>query len=107
MRDDLIQVAIHDELKGNIANRKALFVYKTSSLERVYAKAKLSSLNNIDEFIDFCIAILWEKTDDNLAIVKETILGNIKTSILSAFDKLSESLGQLGYQDRLGNYLII
>lgn len=102
VRDDLIQVAIHDELKGNIANRKALFVYKTSSLERVYAKAKLSSLNNIDEFIDFCIAILWEKTDDNLAIVKETILGNIKTSILSAFDKLSESLGQLGYQDRLG-----
>lgn len=102
VRDELIQVSIQDELTGNTVNRQALFVYKTSSLERMYAKAKLSSLNNIDEFIDFCIDILWEKTDDNLAIVKETILGKIKGSILSAFDKLSESLGHLGYQDRLG-----
>lgn len=102
VRDELIQVTIQDDLNGGAKNRYALFVYRTSSVERMYAKTKLSSLNNIDEFIDFCIDILWQKTDDNLVLVKQKILGDIKSSILLSFDKLNESLGNLGCGNRLG-----
>jgi hypothetical protein len=102
VRDELIQVTIQDDLNGGNKNRYALFVYRTSSVERMYAKAKLSSLNNIDEFIDFCIDILWQKTDDNLVLVKQRILGDIKSSILLSFDKLNESLGSLKCGSRLG-----
>ncbi|WP_174865880.1 hypothetical protein [Pectobacterium polaris] len=102
VRDELIQVTVHDDIVGTISSPFALFVYRSSSLERVYAKAKLVSLDNIDDFIDFCIDTLWQKTDDILINVKAKILGDIKGGILQSFDKLSESLGKIGYSDRLG-----
>ncbi len=102
VRDELIQVTVQDDIVSSSSGRNALFVYRSSSLERIYAKAKLVSLDNIDEFIDFCIDILWQKTDDILINVKSKILGDIKGGILLSFDKLSESLGKIGYTDRLG-----
>lgn len=102
VRDELIQVTVQDDIVGHASSRHALFVYRSSSLERIYAKAKLVSLENIDEFIDFCIDILWQKTDDILINVKAKILGDIKGGIMLSFDKLSESLGRIGYTDRLG-----
>ncbi len=102
VRDELIQVSIIEDLNTKTGNGCELFVYRTSNVERMYARSKLNSIDNIDEFIDICVDILWEKTDDNLIKVKELILGQVKTSILTAFDKLNESLGRLGYTDRLG-----
>ena len=102
VRDQLIQVSIIEDLDTKTGNGHELFVYRTSNVERMYARSKLNSIDNIDEFIDICVDILWEKTDDNLIKVKDTISGQVKTSILDAFDKLNESLGRLGYTDRLG-----
>ncbi len=102
VRDNLIQVAIMDDLSSTTGSSHALFSYRTSNVERIYAQSKLKNLVNIDEFIDFCIEILWEKTDDNLIKVKKIINSSVKSSILLAFDKLNESLGYLGYTDRLG-----
>lgn len=42
------------------------------------------------------------KTDRNLLIVKKVILGDIKFEILNTFDKLTESLGLLGYHQKMG-----
>lgn len=102
VRDDLIQVSIQKDLSYKTPVNNALFIYRTSSFERMYARSKIKISDNIDEFIDLCIDILWQKTDDNLVIVKNKILGDIKQEILLAFDYLSEKLGQLGYSDRLG-----
>lgn len=102
VRDELIQVQVINEQISQPNLTNALFVYRTTSFERMYAKTKINGLDNIDSFIDFCIDILWEKTDNNLIAVKEFIQSTVKPSILNAFEKLNESLGLLGYTDRLG-----
>lgn len=102
VRDELIQVQVINEKISPPQVSNALFVYRITSFERMYARTKIHGLDNIDSFIDFCIDILWEKTDKNLLAVKEFIQTTIKPSILNAFEKLNESLGLLGYSDRLG-----
>lgn len=102
VRDELIQVSIKDDGINSSGHPHGLFEYRTNSFERLYTQTKLKRHNNIDDFIDSCIDILWEKTDKNLIIVKETILNTIKSSILQAFDRLNESLGLLGFGERMG-----
>ncbi|MFW7208716.1 MULTISPECIES: hypothetical protein [unclassified Enterobacter] len=101
VRDELIQVQVVDDISVR-GGGVALFSYRTTNVERIYVKSKLQELDNIDEFIDICIDILWEKTDDNLVKVKNSMQTIVKSSILTAFEKLNESLGTLGYSERLG-----
>lgn len=102
VRDQLIQVSIREDGLSLQGNSHGLFVYKTTSFERLYSQSKMKRHHNIDDFIDSCIDLLWEKTDKNLLLVKEVILGNIKSEILNAFDKLTESLGLLNYHQKMG-----
>ncbi len=101
VRDELIQVEVVDDLSVRSANI-ALFSYRTTNVERIYVKSKLQELDKLEDFIDICIDILWEKTDDNLVKVRNSMQSLVKASILMAFEKLNESLGTLGYSERLG-----
>lgn len=102
VRDELIQVSIKEDGLNFRGNEHGLFEYRTTSFERLYSQSKLKRHHNIDDFIDSCIDLLWEKTDRNLLIVKKVILGDIKHEILNAFDELTESLGTLGYHKKMG-----
>ncbi|KAA5971639.1 hypothetical protein [Pantoea sp. M_9] len=102
VRDQLIQVSIREDGINIQGNAHGLFEYRATSFERLYSQSKMKRHNNIDDFIDSCIDLLWEKTDRNLLIVKQVILGDIKFEILNVFDKLTESLGLLGYHHKMG-----
>ncbi|MBA8866735.1 hypothetical protein FHW11_003918 [Pantoea agglomerans] len=102
VRDQLIQVSIREDGINFQGNAHGLFEYRATSFERLYSQSKMKRHDNIDDFIDSCIDLLWEKTDRNLLIVKKVILGDIKFEILNTFDKLTESLGLLGYHQKMG-----
>jgi hypothetical protein len=103
VRDQLIQVAIVHERVAMTDNHSALFVYRTSNLERMFVQTSDRRIKHIDDFINLCVETLWEKTDANLVEVQKELHGGIRSQFLFTFDTLTESLVELNYSDRLGD----
>jgi hypothetical protein len=102
-RDKLIQIAIIHEFVDSGSHPHALFVYRSSNLERRFVQAYDRKAKYIDEFIDRCIETLWEKTDENLIRVQHVLNTTIRTQLLGVFDKLSERLANVPSAYLLGD----
>jgi hypothetical protein len=95
IKDQLLQVKIVHQISEPADGAKALFVYRSSNLERKLAQVEDRGLKDIDQFIERCVDTLWEKTDENLENVQQALRGEIKDRIQVAFDQLTERLAKL------------
>jgi hypothetical protein len=98
VRDDLIQIRIHHDIPAKSEKYEALFVYTSSNLERKYIQEFDKKVSNIEQFIDRCIESLWEKTDVNLAAVRDTLRDKVRGEFLESFDKLSDKINSVSDQ---------
>lgn len=105
VRDKLIQIAIIHEFVDSGSHPHALFVYRSSNLERRFVQAYDRKAKYIDEFIDRCIETLWEKTDENLIRVQQVLNTSIRAKLLSVFDRLSEALKNVPSAYLLGDLI--
>lgn len=94
--NNLIQIRIIHELVPQDENKEALFVYNSSNVERMYVQENDKSCTNLDDFLNLCIDILWEKTDLNLKNVQHTINNTIKDRFIKCIDDLGCEIGKLG-----------
>lgn len=95
IKDELLQIRIARQINETGDVGRALFVYRSSNLERKLAQVEDRELKDIDQFVDKCVDTLWEKTDENLAVVQSVLRGEIKDKFQGAFDKLISTLADL------------
>lgn len=95
INDQLIQIKIIHEFKDRGENTNALFVYRSSNLERMFVQEQDRKIANMDDFVNYCVNILWEKTDINLSNVQRTLDGTIRERLMGHFDHLTNRLNQI------------
>ncbi|MDE3736409.1 hypothetical protein PSH28_07385 [Pseudomonas resinovorans] len=105
IKDQLLQIRIAHKISDGSDGSKALFVYRSSNLERRLAQIEDRNLKDIDQFIDRCVDTLWEKTDRNLEAVQHALRNEIKDRIQLSFDTLTERLNELPWTSVIGNIL--
>ncbi|RQP24228.1 hypothetical protein DZC73_12990 [Albitalea terrae] len=99
LRDSLLQIKVLHELKDAGENNEALFVYRSSNMERRFFQASDQAFKDIDELVDSCVESLWEKTDFNLKSVQEALEKKVRQKLMSIFDELSDALGPYAHVD--------
>ncbi|VVQ11582.1 hypothetical protein [Pseudomonas fluorescens] len=92
IKDELLQIRIARQINEAGDVGRALFVYRSSNLERKLAQVEDRALKDIDQFVDRCVDTLWEKTDGNLAVVQSVLRGEIRDKFQGAFDQLTSTL---------------
>lgn len=95
IKDKLIQIKVIHELKDAGENREALFVYRSSNLERRFVQELDRSAPSMDEFVSQCVDILWEKTDRNLANVQRVLDTEIRERLMLPFTALTNRINSL------------
>jgi len=95
IKDELIQIRIIHKLKdfkSEAEIRNALFVYHSSNLERKYVQQYDKTLEGMEEFVNYCVNILWKKTDLNLQNVQKVLNGEIRERLMHPFEELTNLL---------------
>lgn len=92
VRDRKVQIRTYYELKAMDENTEGLFHYQFSNLERQLMQRNDADLEDFDELIIKCVDSLWEKTDTNLATVREYISTTLRNELLKLFDVLSTEI---------------
>ena len=77
---------------------KIIMLY-LSDLESSYVQARDKNFDNMDDFVSYCINILWKKTDVNLDNVQKVLNRKIKNRLMESFDHLTNSLSQISVSD--------
>ncbi|HHA2503892.1 TPA: hypothetical protein ACOENT_002129 [Stenotrophomonas maltophilia] len=103
LRDERLQIAISHGVKDVRQDQKAAFIYRSSNLERRFMQRYAIRSRSMDEFIDVCIDNLWEKTDENLLVVRELLDNTIKPAFNHAFEQLTDSIHGLPYSQPIGD----
>jgi hypothetical protein len=106
IKDELIQIKIIHDLKNKGENSNALFVYRSSNLERQFIQECEKNFNNMDDFVSYCIDILWEKTDANLTNVQQILDTEIRERLMRPFDTLTNNLNKISEQGLSVNDLL-
>jgi hypothetical protein len=97
VNDALIQITIVHEFKATGTDPEALFVYRSSNLERRFIQEYDKTSERIDDLINRCIETLWEKTDENLSLVQRVLKTDVKTRLMRAFDRLLDEVNSFSY----------
>ncbi|NOU13846.1 MAG: hypothetical protein HOO92_07760 [Methylococcaceae bacterium] len=95
IKDELIQIKIVHELKDEGENRNALFVYRSSNIEREFIQEHDRAFTSMDDFVNFYVDILWEKTDRNLLKVQRVLNEEIRGRLMQPFVQLTNLLNQV------------
>ncbi|ABB73852.1 hypothetical protein SAMN05216403_101285 [Nitrosospira multiformis ATCC 25196] len=95
LKDELIQIRIVHELKDSGENKNALFVYRSSQWERKFVQEQDKAFTNMDEFVNYYVDILWEKTDLNLRNVQYVLDTDIRARLMEPFVKLTNHLNRV------------
>lgn len=95
LKDRQLQVVVASDLSAVSEKEDALFVYRTSNLEQKLMQMYDRVEGSLESFIDRCIEILWEKTDDSLTRVREIIEGPFRDGVIRSFDNLSSQLDRI------------
>lgn len=103
LRDERLQISISHGVKDVRQDNNAAFIYRSSNLERRFMQRYAIRSRSMDEFIDVCIDNLWEKTDENLLIVRELLDNEIKPAFNHAFEQLTDSIHGLSYTHPIGD----
>jgi len=91
IRDNLLQIRIENGIAEG-GKERALFVYRSSNIERIVLKERDRSLKDVDQFVDRCVDHLWQKTDECLAAVQNELGGVVRQRLTDAFDSLVRRL---------------
>lgn len=91
LKDELLQVRVEDS-RSTDGGDKALFVYRSSNVERLALKARDRHGRGLEYLVDRCVDHLWSKTDGILADVQRTFEVEVRAEIQSAFDRLLASV---------------
>ncbi|SCZ59385.1 hypothetical protein [Thiohalomonas denitrificans] len=105
VKDELIQIKVITDLQDDGSSDNALFVYRSSALERKYVQEYVKDMSDMDEFVGYCVDILWEKTDDNLLSVQRVLNNSIRRRLMLPFDDLSNSLTSLSHVPGVGDII--
>lgn len=96
IRDNLLQIRIENTVRSKGRDRdRALFVYSSSSVERLLLQAGDRQGKGLDQFIDRCLEYLWRKTDENLERVQFELNVSTRQRLMVPFDELMRSIGGL------------
>lgn len=98
VRDKLLQIRIYHDISSQAEKDEALFIYQSSNLERKFIQEFDRKISNVEQFIDRCIESLWEKTDLNLANVRDTLRDKVRSQFLESFDCLSDRINAVSDQ---------
>jgi len=95
IKNELIQIKVVHELKDKGENKNALFIYNSSNLERRFVQEQDRAFTNMDDFVNYYVDILWEKTDRNLLNVQRVLDKEIRERLMLPFETLTNCLTQL------------
>lgn len=98
VRDRRLQIRSYYDLKALDDNTEGLLVYQFSNLERKLMQSYDSDFKDIDELIVKCVDSLWEKTDSNLASVREYLAQTLRPDLMKLFDDLTADIESIGRQ---------
>lgn len=98
VKNNLIQIRVFQDIQSPSEKDEALFIYRSSNLERKYVQEFDKKVTNIEQFIDRCIESLWEKTDYNLSMVRNVLRDRIRSDFLQCFDDLTDKVQALSNQ---------
>lgn len=91
-RDKRIQIRTYYDLKALDENKDGLFTYSFSNLERRLMQSYDSDFKDFDELIVKCVDSLWEKTDSNLASVRDYLTTSLRSELMELFDELAADI---------------
>jgi hypothetical protein len=97
LKDKLLQIRVVHDLSNSDDNPDALFVYRSSNLERRLMQEYDRTDNDIEQLLDRCVETLWEKTDENLTNVRRVIETKVRDQLMETFDNLTTRLASLDY----------
>lgn len=95
VRDKKIQIVTYYDLKGLHEQSDGLFKYQFSFLERRLMQSYDADFKDFDELIVKCVDTLWEKTDANLASVRDYLFTSLRSELIKLFDDLSLQITQI------------
>jgi tetratricopeptide (TPR) repeat protein len=105
LKDSLLQIRIVRGISDADESGKALFFYRISNFEQLFVQEVDKSSANMDEFVNRCVDLLWEKTDQNLVKVQGAIDTEIRQKLNEAFDRLEAAVRRHGHLDRLDDLI--
>lgn len=91
-RDTKIQIQSFYEFRPPHSNDDALFKYYFSMLERKLFQRYDADFKDLDELIVRCVDALWEKTDNNLQVVRKYLDQTLRSQLMSSFNELDAAL---------------
>jgi hypothetical protein len=94
LNDTQLQIRIIHELTAVGGSVESLFTYSSSNLERLFVQEFDQRARSVDDLIDKCVEVLWEKTDENLAKVRRVLDTEIRERLGSLFEALSQRIGE-------------
>ncbi|MBN3786189.1 hypothetical protein [Burkholderia sp. Ac-20353] len=92
LKDRLLRIRVIHEFSSSSDNLDALFVYRTSKLESKFVQEFDRQNSELDQLVDTCVDTLWEKTDENLAVVRQAIETSVRDRLMGSFEALSKAL---------------
>lgn len=91
VNSSVIRVTLVGEEAPSESN-PAAFNYWSSNLERAYLQDVDRGIQSFDEFVDRCMDVLWEKTDENLVRLQAYLSGQVRPRIVGCFERLGEEI---------------
>ncbi|WP_333907628.1 hypothetical protein [Delftia acidovorans] len=98
VRDKRIQIRTYYDLKALDENIDGLFTYQFSSLERQLMQSYDTDFKDFDELIVKCVNSLWEKTDSNLAEVRNYLTVSLRSELMRLFDQLEADIASINHE---------
>lgn len=95
VRDKRIQIRTYYDLKPLDDNPDGIFTYQFSSLERMLMQSYDTDFKDFDELIVKCVDSLWEKTDSNLAAVRDYLTASLRSDLMKLFDELAAKISSI------------
>jgi len=95
LKDRLLRIRVVHEFISSSDNLDAIFVYRTTNLESKFVQEFDRENSELDQLVDTCVETLWEKTDENLAVVRKVVETSIRDQLMMTFDTLSKALEKI------------
>lgn len=105
--DDLVQELIGKRLQISTETKPSEGIFNYSFLYSDFwqMKNKFKELKTYDQFLSFCLGLLWERTDENLVQVRKEISSILKDKFNSAFQTLQNKVFSANLVDKTAEFI--
>lgn len=83
---------------------QAAFNYWSTQLERKFIQNADRESASVEELVDRCVQVLWEKTDQSLARLRALLDTTVRAKLNRCFESLQHESNELGIGDKLDGF---